>query len=996
MLAFQLYVSQAVLNAAAVSTAAGVRRDVAFQRTVGELVCRYGNDDQGVRLLAQYDLCMAEVHVVVQSRVRGDLALDAVQLDPAENGALLGNGRHARDQEGDGAPASDPAAGDGGGSSETDSSNELTELETVLFYVVRRGADLASIPTPVDGVVVVGAVLNAPLSWREEAFLPDKLVASRVLGGDGASITLNSAGEITSTDGNLNATATGASGTDGGSVGVPTWALGLIVGIVVVVLVIVVPCIVYSSRHKPFVASPAVPKRLSAVRLDDVHTTSAVALQPQYLEPRTQLQFSPDASVVGHGGASMAGQQAYGVAAVAAANPGGIQSIYSTGSLQSVDGLSQQQPMYSTEAVDSVAATAIASQAGGGEAMSPEAMSRIQSLVRLELSKLQSPAAAAAAAASALPPPPQTAESHFYPASFGETRPLAGGEQVAAAASAAAPPQAPNADLVAFSHAQITKANEKIGQLMGAQLTGAGSVGTLEPYMHIEAAAVSPDSGGRAASPGMVETMAGNDVDTFKPTTLPRNANTSTPTTGWNGAADGAVEHVENEDIYGMHDGDDSVNADDQNPKMVAARGARPSMHDRQQLHAAAYAQHSPNSTPIPPSAVAPPAASAYALTDDSDSDSDSDVVDDINDASARGEDQQHGAAGDDTELSLEERGRLDRERTTKLETEWATDNRDAASYSGFGSDTSSEPGDSAAGAGSDDGRASGHMLSTTAADTNAAPTQTGLPVGNDAMLQMFDTNGDGIVTDAELQAGLDTMEAIDDTFEEHVAGFGDDSNWNSNDEDGSDVSTSSFVVSNDAGGTGGGTGGGDRTQAAAAEAAAPPTTPAPPTPFTPQKASEVDIGHHLRAFTKRHGNTPRTPEARAAEVKRLKALLKGHESAAMTMTVILDRPSPSHSFGFGLAITEEGHYKVASVKPDGLAADTLRVADIMLKINGQPLDGMSMDQIVKMMVNSGNSLMIGIERPREVPDELRRSSLSKVDPDSSVLSRHENAGHDE
>ena len=111
-------------------------------------------------------------------------------------------------------------------------------------------------------------------------------------------------------------------------------------------------------------------------------------------------------------------------------------------------------------------------------------------------------------------------------------------------------------------------------------------------------------------------------------------------------------------------------------------------------------------------------------------------------------------------------------------------------------------------------------------------------------------------------------------------------------------------------------------------------------------------------------------------------------------MTVILDRPSTSHSVGFGLAVTHEGHYKVASVKPDGLAAGTLRAADIVMKINGNPLDGMSMDQIIKLMASSGNSLMVGIERPRELSEEMRRSSLTTVEPDSSILLRHENAGH--
>lgn len=49
----------------------------------------------------------------------------------------------------------------------------------------------------------------------------------------------------------------------------------------------------------------------------------------------------------------------------------------------------------------------------------------------------------------------------------------------------------------------------------------------------------------------------------------------------------------------------------------------------------------------------------------------------------------------------------------------------------------------------------------------------------------------------------------------------------------------------------------------------------------------------------------------------------------------------------------------MASVKPDGLAAGTLRAADIVMKINGNPLDGMSMDQIIKLMASSGNSLMV-------------------------------------
>lgn len=68
----------------------------------------------------------------------------------------------------------------------------------------------------------------------------------------------------------------------------------------------------------------------------------------------------------------------------------------------------------------------------------------------------------------------------------------------------------------------------------------------------------------------------------------------------------------------------------------------------------------------------------------------------------------------------------------------------------------------------------------------------------------------------------------------------------------------------------------------------------------------------------------------------------------------------------------------MASIKPDGLAAGTLRAADIVMKINGNPLDGMSMDQIIKLMASSGNSLMVGIERPRELSGEMRRSSYAR------------------
>lgn len=115
----------------------------------------------------------------------------------------------------------------------------------------------------------------------------------------------------------------------------------------------------------------------------------------------------------------------------------------------------------------------------------------------------------------------------------------------------------------------------------------------------------------------------------------------------------------------------------------------------------------------------------------------------------------------------------------------------------------------------------------------------------------------------------------------------------------------------------------------------------------------------------------------------------KGHRR---NVPVTIDRPTMESSFGFGFGTDKLGNKVVAVVEAGGVAEDRLEVGDLIRTVNSASLEGVSHAKALQL-VCGGLSVSLLVERRFDSKGLKRRGSISKVEPNHTMMMRNDGVG---
>lgn len=108
-------------------------------------------------------------------------------------------------------------------------------------------------------------------------------------------------------------------------------------------------------------------------------------------------------------------------------------------------------------------------------------------------------------------------------------------------------------------------------------------------------------------------------------------------------------------------------------------------------------------------------------------------------------------------------------------------------------------------------------------------------------------------------------------------------------------------------------------------------------------------------------------------------------------LTMTLNRPSLTTSFGFGLGTTPGGEKVVTSVSAGGLAVGKLEVADRVFSVNGKPITSMDHGNAIQLVAGAVQVTLV-VQRNVTPQGLQRHATISKHD-GVRVLGRHDSIG---